>query len=56
MMFSAWAHVGPTLLAAFLASTVEFVEALTVVLAVGTVRGWRGALSGAGRRCWCCCF
>jgi len=48
MMFSAWAHVGPTLLAAFLASTVEFVEALTVVLAVGTVRGWRGALTGAG--------
>ncbi|HEV2677410.1 MAG TPA: hypothetical protein VGV37_22970 [Aliidongia sp.] len=43
-----WAHVGPTLVAAFLASTVEFVEALTVVLAVGTVRGWRGALAGAG--------
>jgi uncharacterized membrane protein len=48
MMFSAWAHVAPTMLAAFLASTVEFVEALTVVLAVGTVRGWRGALTGAG--------
>jgi uncharacterized membrane protein len=27
---------------------VEFVESLTVVLAVGTVRGWRGALAGAG--------
>jgi uncharacterized membrane protein len=38
----------PTVLASFLASTVEFVEALTVILAVGTVRGWRGALSGAG--------
>src|ERR1700761_1728155 len=38
----------PTVLASFLASTVEFVEALTVVLAVGTVRGWRGALSGSG--------
>jgi uncharacterized membrane protein len=25
---------------------VEFVEALTVILAVGAVRGWRGALSG----------
>jgi uncharacterized membrane protein len=43
-----WSHAGPTVLAAFLASLVEFVEALTVVLAVGTVRGWRGALSGSG--------
>lgn len=33
--------------AAFLASIVEFVEALTIVLAVGTVRGWRPALVGA---------
>lgn len=33
--------------AAFLASLVEFVEALTIVLAVGTVRGWRPALAGA---------
>ncbi len=38
----------PTMLAAFLASLVEFVEALTVVLAVGLVRGWRGALIGTG--------
>jgi Ca2+/H+ antiporter, TMEM165/GDT1 family len=44
----AWTHAGPTVVAAFLASLVEFVEALTVVLAVGVVRGWRGALSGAG--------
>lgn len=29
-----------------LASTVEFVEALTIVLAVGVVRGWRSALLG----------
>jgi uncharacterized membrane protein len=43
-----WAHVGPTVVAAFLASLVEFVEALTVVLAVGVVRGWRGALTGSG--------
>ena len=43
-----WGHAWPTVLAAFLASTVEFVEALTVVLAVGTVRGWRGALAGSG--------
>ena len=42
-----WAHSAPTFLAAFLASLVEFVEALTVVLAVGAVRGWRGAVGGA---------
>ena len=43
-----WAHVGPTVVAAFLASLVEFVEALTIILAVGAVRGWRGALGGTG--------
>ena len=32
----------------FLASLVECVEALTVVLAVGSVRGWKSALAGAG--------
>jgi uncharacterized membrane protein len=32
----------------FLASGVEWVEALTIVLAVAVVRGWRAALSGAG--------
>ncbi|MFQ5785643.1 MAG: COG4280 domain-containing protein [Alphaproteobacteria bacterium] len=42
-----WAHSGAAVIAAFLASTVEFVEALTIVLAVGTVRGWRPALAGA---------
>jgi Uncharacterized protein family UPF0016 len=41
-----WTHAGPSILAVFLASLVECVEALTVVLAVGTVRGWSGALSG----------
>ena len=41
-----WMHTGPSVLAAFLASLVEFVEALTVVLAVGVVRGWRPALIG----------
>jgi uncharacterized membrane protein len=40
-------HAGAAALAAFLASTVEFVEALTVVLAVGGVRGWRDTLFGA---------
>jgi len=43
-----WAHAWPSLIAAFLASGVEFIEALTVVLAVGAVRGWRGALIGSG--------
>jgi uncharacterized membrane protein len=32
---------------AFLASLVEFVEALTIVLAVGATRGWRPAVLGA---------
>jgi len=31
---------------AFLASAVEFVEALTIVLAAGVTRGWRSALTG----------
>lgn len=34
-------------LPAFLASLVEFVEAFTIVLAVGTSRSWRAALTGA---------
>jgi uncharacterized membrane protein len=33
--------------ASFLASGVEMVEALTIVLAVGLTRGWRSALAGA---------
>jgi uncharacterized membrane protein len=33
---------------AFLASAVEMVEALTIVLAMGTTRGWRSALAGTG--------
>jgi uncharacterized membrane protein len=35
-------------LATFLASAVEAVEALTIVLAVGIVRGWRSTLVGVG--------
>src|SRR6478672_8951937 len=34
--------------AAFLASAVEMVEALTIVLAVGVTRGWRSAALGVG--------
>jgi uncharacterized membrane protein len=33
---------------AFLASTVEMVEALTIVLAVGVTRDWRSSLTGVG--------
>ena len=33
--------------ASFLASAVEFVEALTIVLAMGLTRGWRSSLWGA---------
>jgi uncharacterized membrane protein len=33
---------------AFLASAVEFVEALTIVLAAGVTRGWRSSLAGLG--------
>ena len=35
-------------LSSFLASAVEMVEALTIVLAAGIARGWRSALIGAG--------
>jgi uncharacterized membrane protein len=34
------------LVAVFLASAVEMVEAATIVLAIGVTRGWRGALLG----------
>ncbi len=44
---SNWIQAGPALTVAFLASLVECVEAATIVLAVGTVRGWRSALVGA---------
>jgi uncharacterized membrane protein len=37
-----------TVLSSFVASAVEFVEALTVVLAVGMTRQWRSTLLGAG--------
>ncbi len=45
---SASVHSGDLVLVAavFLASAVEMVEALTIVLAVGVTRGWRSALEG----------
>jgi Ca2+/H+ antiporter, TMEM165/GDT1 family len=43
-----WLHASTAFIAAFLASLVECVEALTIVLAVGTTRGWRSSLLGAG--------
>src|SRR3982074_3402839 len=46
-MIGGLAHIGPAVTAAFLASLVEAVEALTIVLAVATVRGWRPAGLGA---------
>jgi uncharacterized membrane protein len=45
-MDTSWLTPAPGVLSAFLGSLVEFVEALTVVLAVGAVRGWRAALIG----------
>ncbi len=43
-----WLSSAPALYTAFAGTLVEFIEALTIVLAVGTTRGWRGALGGAG--------
>lgn len=39
-------HFGTVILAVFLASLVEFVEALTIVLAVGVSRNWKSAFAG----------
>jgi uncharacterized membrane protein len=43
-----WTVMAPTIAAAFLASIVEVVEAFTIVLAVGTTRGWKPAIVGTG--------
>jgi Ca2+/H+ antiporter, TMEM165/GDT1 family len=43
-----WTAAAPAITTAFLGSLVEAVEALTIVLAVATVRGWRPSLLGAG--------
>jgi uncharacterized membrane protein len=41
-----WSVAAPAVGSAFLASTVEVVEAFTIVLAVGMLRGWRPAAMG----------
>ena len=41
-----WSVAAPAIGSAFLASLVEVVEAFTIVLAVGTLRGWRPAALG----------
>lgn len=43
-----WSTAAPAVSAAFLASLVEVVEAFTIVLAVGMLRGWRPAALGTG--------
>jgi Ca2+/H+ antiporter, TMEM165/GDT1 family len=44
---TSWSVAAPAVGAAFAASLVEAVEAFTIVLAVGTLRGWRPALIGS---------
>ena len=46
-MTTIWATAAPAVSASFLASLVEMVEAFTIVLVVGTVQGWKPALSGS---------
>jgi Ca2+/H+ antiporter, TMEM165/GDT1 family len=45
-VFHVSADTAGLVVSAFLASAVEFVEALTIVLAMGVTRGWRSALAG----------
>jgi uncharacterized membrane protein len=46
MELTSWAAAAPAISAAFLASMVEVVEAFTIVVAVGTIQGWRPAALG----------
>jgi hypothetical protein len=41
------ASYAPVFVASFLASTVEFVEAFTIVLVIGVTINWRSSLAGA---------
>jgi len=43
----------PAVSAAFLASLVEVVEAFTIVLVAGTLRGWRAAIAGTATALRC---
>jgi uncharacterized membrane protein len=47
MELASWAAAAPAIGAAFVASLVEVIEAFTIVLAVGTIRGWRPAVMGS---------
>ena len=42
------ASIGFVLVATFLASTVEAIEMVTIVVGIGATRGWRSTLAGAG--------
>ena len=46
MLIGSWGSFAPAVGSAFLASTVEVVEAFTIILAVATLRGWRPAWLG----------
>jgi uncharacterized membrane protein len=46
--YRAYVSAAFLVLSAFLASAVEMVEALTIVLAAGLARGWRSSLTGVG--------
>ncbi|MDB5492838.1 MAG: hypothetical protein JWP86_175 [Phenylobacterium sp.] len=46
MVLTGFSSGGAALGTAFLASVVEVVEAFTIILAVGTVQGWRPAVAG----------
>lgn len=46
MDHSSWTIAAPAIGSAFLASIVEVVEAFTIILAVGVLRGWRPAIAG----------
>lgn len=46
MALMTWSVAAPAVAASFFACVVEIVEAFTIVLAVGTLRGWRPAAVG----------
>ena len=52
MDIGSWSVVAPAVGSAFVASLVEVVEAFTVILAVGTLRGWRPAVIGTSVALW----